>query len=630
MRIAVLPFNAGPDTKPGLGRQLANFLADSVRTAAGAEINSVNLLAQIEQDGQQRAALVNVSDKLNEPDFLAPLFGEAGAEKAMDGLLTAKDGGYELVVRFHQGANNPPIWEKTFNFEPDGVFGVLHELILELADQAEVELPEAVKTKLEFGTEKGNSFLDFMEGYDAFQYIQSSNGMVANEFDPQMGYGALIASLEADPDFMGPYEMLLALARSCGQYRIGTLDAAIAAVEKAIEIAPEDFRGHYAMAELFQGVEVWNRASDEYEKALTLHDKAKPEYVEDGKEEDWKLEHASILSRIGVAQMGMGMPVNAELNFKKAIDLEGDDKPSLNLLAGVLQNSNRGHEIPNLWRQQLERQPNNPEVYAKYAIALFQAERVDDSVKVFEEALDKLESNEDKLVVKRFYAPLLAQRGEHDRAMDFYEDCLDEAPSDVGVLWEYAQTLKAADREFEVPQVLDTLIASNPDPNMRAEAFAWKTEITEPKRAEAVRSADVKMSQGDFEGALKELKPLRNWLADYWKLWAILAAAYNRTGQHDEARDAAERLINMYPGFEMAYIELMGALNSLGRNDDAYNVMRYAASNMPQSLNVHVNLALAAQRAGHVDEARGLAKQIREAVGPNPELDQVFGEIDRG
>ena len=97
----------------------------------------------------------------------------------------------------------------------------------------------------------------------------------------------------------------------------------------------------------------------------------------------------------------------------------------------------------------------------------------------------------------------------------------------------------------------------------------------------------------------------------------------------EEARDAAERLINLYPAFEPAYIELMGALHSLDRADDAYNVMRYAATNHPQSLGIHVNLALAAHRAGHGDEAKQLAKQIREAVGPNPELDQVFAEIER-
>jgi hypothetical protein len=56
--------------------------------------------------------------------------------------------------------------------------------------------------------------------------------------------------------------------------------------------------------------------------------------------------------------------------------------------------------------------------------------------------------------------------------------------------------------------------------------------------------------------------------------------------------------------------------------------MRFAASQLPQSLAVHVSLALAANRVGRREEAQALAKQIREAVGPNPDLDSVFAEID--
>lgn len=630
MRIAVLPFNAGPDTKPGLGRQIANFVAETVRSATTLEVHSVNLLAQIEQEGRQRAAFVNVSDGLNEYEFLKPLFGDVAADRVMDGLLQSNGDQHELTARFFSGESENPLYTKTFAFGPDGVFDVINQLIAEMGNQGEVELPEGLKKGLDFGTDNGEAFMSFLEGYDAFQYIQAANGQVAQEFDPSAGYEALSKALDADPDFIGPYEITLALGRSCAQFQIGTFEAAEAAINKAISKAPEDFRGFYAIGELYQGVGIANKASDSYEKALALHDKAKPEYEEGGRMDDWRLEQASILSRIGGSQMAMGMPVNAELNFKKAIELEDDDKPSLNLLAGVLQNTNRGHEIPNLWKQQLERQPKSPEIHAKYAIALVQADRADEAVKVFDNALDVLESNEEKLVVKRFYAPLLAQRGEHDQAMDFYEDCIDEAPNDVAVLWEYAQTLRAADREFEVPKVLDQLLGSNPEQNMRAEALAWKTEITEPKRAEAVRSADEKMAQGDFEGAIRELKPLRNWLADYWKLWAVLSSAFNRTAQYEEARDAAERLIALFPGCEPAYVELMGALNALGRNDDAYNVMRYAASMLPNSLGIHVNLALAANRAGKGDEARALSRQIREAVGPNPELDQVFKEIDEG
>ena len=61
--------------------------------------------------------------------------------------------------------------------------------------------------------------------------------------------------------------------------------------------------------------------------------------------------------------------------------------------------------------------------------------------------------------------------------------------------------------------------------------------------------------------------------------------------------------------------------------------MRFAAQNIPGSLPIHINLALAASRAGHADEARALARQLREAVGGNPELSKeleaVFTEIER-
>jgi hypothetical protein len=40
-------------------------------------------------------------------------------------------------------------------------------------------------------------------------------------------------------------------------------------------------------------------------------------------------------------------------------------------------------------------------------------------------------------------------------------------------------------------------------------------------------------------------------------------------------------------------------------------------------------LAIAAKAAGHTEESRELAKQIREAVGPNPELDPVLDELER-
>jgi Flp pilus assembly protein TadD len=158
--------------------------------------------------------------------------------------------------------------------------------------------------------------------------------------------------------------------------------------------------------------------------------------------------------------------------------------------------------------------------------------------------------------------------------------------------------------------------------------LARLVELEQPKRAESVEAARQKMEDGDFNGAISQLKPLRNWLADYWKMWALLSSAFNQTEQFQEAEQAAQRLLELYPGCEPAYGEYVAALTGQGRTEDAYQFMRFAASQNPASLPIHINLALAAKRAGQVDEARGLARQIREAIGPNEDLEPVLAEIE--
>jgi tetratricopeptide (TPR) repeat protein len=301
----------------------------------------------------------------------------------------------------------------------------------------------------------------------------------------------------------------------------------------------------------------------------------------------------------------------------------------------VLSQTNRQHEVPGLWKEQLERRPQDGQAFAKYAIALLQAGREAEGIQAFEDALKQLE---DATLVKRYYAPVLSEKGDLDRAMDFFEDCLDAAPTDVSLLLEYAQTLKKAGRDFEIPKVLRDALACNPDPNTRANVLAWLIELEQPKRAEAIEQARLKMDEQDFAGAASLVKPLRNWLADYWKMWFLLAAASNRmsagalseedrTTFATDAEDACRRLIELFPGFEPAYAEVTQALHTLGRDEEAYDLLRFMAPRMPQSLTVHVHLALAAYRAGHREEAVQLKRQIREAVGQNEEVERGLEEI---
>lgn len=613
MRIAVLPFNAAEGTKPALGRQFAAFAAEQLRAQAEADINVVSFLTQIDDEsGEQRMAFVNISDALLPYEQLKDLFDQAEVALVQDGSVKQEGDEFEIVVRYHGKESEEPIRQEELKFNKNEIFANLHQLVKILAETGSITLPETLAGEaMEFGTDNADVFLDFLEGFDALTYINQSNGQVAREFSPQGAFDSLLRAVEADPDFEGSYQVAIQLARQCGAHRIGTLEMIEGVLIRLAELVPDEFASYFALGELYASVNDFHRAADQFERALQKNP-----------------DDPALLARLGITQMNSGMPVNAERNFRKALELEGPDKPSADLLAQVLGGTNRAHEVPPLWKSLIEANPQNGEAHAKYGVSLMQAGNEEGAVRAFENGLEVLEDN---TVVKRFYAPLLVQKEDYDRAMDFYEDVLDVAPNEIPVLVEYAQTLEAADRLHEVPDVLKRILGSEPDPNTRASVIARLIEIEQPKRVETVEAAREKMEAGDFQGALRELRPMKNWLADYWKLWFFLAAANNQTEQFDEAAEAAQRALEIFPGCEPAYGEFATALTGQGKHEEAYNLLRYAASNNPGSLPIHLNLGLAAKRAGHVEEARGLARQIREALANDPnrqQIDPILDEIE--
>lgn len=613
MRIAVLPFNAAEGTKPALGRQFAAFAAEQLRAHAEADINVVSFLTQIDDEsGEQRMAFVNISDALLPYEQLKDLFEQADVALVQDGMLKEQGDEFDLTVRYHGKESEEPIRTEEIHFAKAELFNTLHRLVKTLAETGGIELPEALAGEtMDFGTDAPDVFLDFLEGFDALSYVNQANGQVAREFSPQGAFDSLLRAVEKDPDFEGPYQVAVQLARACGNFRIGTLEIVEATLKRLSELVSDDFAAYFALGELYGSVNDHGRAADLYEKALQKNP-----------------DDPALLARLGIAQMQGGMPVNAERNFRKAMQFEGPEKPSADLLAQVLSGTGRAHEVPPLWKSILEDNPQSGDAHAKYAVSLMQAGNEEGATRAFENGLEVLEDN---TVIKRFYAPLLVQKGDYDRAMDFYEDVIEVAPKEVPVLIEYAQTLEAADRLHEVPEVLKQVLASEPDPNTRATVVARLIEIEQPKRVENVEAAREKMEAGDFNGALRELRPLKNWLADYWKLWFFLAAACNQVEAYDEAAEAAQRALEIFPGCEPAFGEFATALTGQGKHEEAYNLMRYAAANNPQSLPIHLNLGLAAKRAGHADEAKGLARQIREALVGDPnraQIDPILDEIE--
>lgn len=595
MQIAVLPFNAGPDTRPELARQFANFIVEIAQNHTENNISAANYMAQVEENGIPKLALINPSDKLNEPDMIRQMKGQAEFDKLVEGLLQEKGGGGTLTIRAWGDDLSEPERVEEFSYMPGAVFAALRGGIEMLAQVAGGALPESLSDEDIFGTKDQEAFLKFVTGYDALRYVEQAQGNVVSQFDPAPAMDLLLEAYEADREWEGPFLVVLQLCRICLGYRVGNPQKIETILKTLTEQEPKDSRAWFALGEFYEAAGNPQAASEAFEKAANLAP-----------------DEPAIWHRLARAQLMMGMPVNAERNLRKAAEMEGEEKASLDLLSDVLAQTGRVHEVPELWKQVMAENPTSAKAHARYAMSLLANNRRDEAIKTFEDALESLDDN---TAIKRAYAPILAQdESEIDRAMDFYEDVIDENPTDHALLWEYAQTVARAGREFEVPETLRTILGSNPDPNLAANATAWLIEIEQPKRVEVVKAASEKAEKGDYEAAIKDLKPLRQWLGDYWKLWMVMASCYNQLEDFVEAEQCARRVLEMFPTCEPAFVELNNALLGQEKNEEAFQIMQIAFGNMSSSLPVAVAYANAAKRVGNPDEARRITGQIREAI----------------
>jgi tetratricopeptide (TPR) repeat protein len=582
MKTAVLPFNAVQESSAPLARQLAGYISEIVRGAGAEDVQALSLMGQQEQEGQVRYIQVNRSTELNTAEEVAPLYQDTTLDLVIDGLISyEEDGKGFLTLRWFDRGAEEPKQQETFEWESGKMIDSLYAAIKAVAKTFSVELPQEQGTVVGlFGTENSEAYYKFLTGFDTVQYIERSQGMVSLDYDVNAGMTLLNEASEADLGWEAPMLALLQLTRLAGSTGLATADDVHRVMMRMKENLPADPRVEFALGEFFMAAGDFSSAADSFEEAGKMNP-----------------DEAIIFSRLGTAQMNAGMPVNAERSLRKAVDLEPEgEKTSLDLLAGVLNATGRTHEIRGLWKEQIDKNPQYAEAYNFYARSFFQSGDDQKGIEVLNEALKIVD---DTATIKRFYAPILRDKEEYDQAMDFFEDAIDEFPGDVQLKMDYVETLSAAGRNFEAPDVLKEILNLTTDQNVRAHAQAWLIEIEQPQRIEVIAKAQELAQKEDWEGALKELTPLKAWLADYWKLWAALAGMHNRAGHYEEAEVASKKLLDLYPGCEPGLGELCTAFAGQGKNEEAYNFMRQVLGAMPTSLSAAINFAVAAKHAGH-------------------------------
>lgn len=613
MRIAVLPFNAAEGASEPLARQLAVLLSELLRLAeAGDEVGAINYMAQEEKDGVTRYVLANPTKSLNEPELLGEIAQNSQPDVIIDGLLTgAAEEGSVTLRRFGKSYTKPD-FETTVSWTNGSLLAVLTDLFIQVIRDCGGELPdERTTTEALFQTSNDSAFVNWLTALDGLQYIDRAQGMVQEGWSPKEAIDAGLLAAEAEQTWVSPSNIVLEICRRCFQFQIGTPDLVRESLEKLVAVKPDDALNLFQIGAFYSDAGDPQRASDLLEKAGRLEPTQQ-----------------AIWARLGLAQLQLNMPVNAERSLRKSIEIqtpETFDAVAWDFLSQVLGSTNRGHEIAPLWKGLIKDQPQNTIAHARLAQTLLANGQRDEAIKALDSSLETLD---DTLAVKRVYAPLLKEDKDYDRAMDFYEDVLEEVGNDIPLMLEYADALVQADRAFEAEKVLRDVIEVAPDPNTKAQAQAWLIEIEQPKRVEILESANKMAEAGDVQGAIKELKPLRNWLADYWKLWVFLASLHNRAKEFGPAEEAAKRALELFPACEPAISELANSLMGQERFEESYHLMGNALQAFNSSLGIAIQFGLAASRFGRKEESRGMARQIREAIGPNSDIEAALAEME--
>ncbi|MFN7171562.1 MAG: tetratricopeptide repeat protein [Fimbriimonadaceae bacterium] len=608
MRLAVLSFATSGDIAPAFGRQYARLISEFLRIYANADVQDLSLTGQTLQDGVPVLTFAPL-DAMVDIDNVLPVLHQSSTDLYVDGELKETDGALDLTYRVFKVSEKDPVLTETRRLTKEDLVPELKSLIDVVAKQANLTVDQAgVERSLQFTGRNGDEFMLFCEAMDAIAYLQQANGAVTKDFEVLPLLHKLLESLKANPSSDRAAALLSDLGRAAVAFGTADFREVQKIAQEAITIAPESATLQLFNAEVSVALGDAQTAMNSLEKAIAIDD-----------------QQSFFYQRLAQMQAQLGMPVNAERNLKKALELEGEDKPSLQGLSQVLSQSGRQHEFLQILRDYISEYPQNPSFRILEAQTLVSLERQAEALRAMEQSVKDLN---DPLPAKRAFAPFLAQNDEVDLSLDYFEDVLDANPTDIESLFGYAQALQVAGREFEIPKVLRNVLNLTNDPNARAQANKWLLDLEQPQRVERVKDAEQKLNDGNPEGAIGDLKPLKSWLGDYWPLWVLLGTAQFQTGALEDSVESAKRAIDLFPTLEPAHNLLATALLESGNAEEAYQVARGFASRQPISPDMLLILAKAAKASGKDEEARQMASELKKIPGASEKVQQELAALE--
>jgi TolB-like protein/DNA-binding winged helix-turn-helix (wHTH) protein len=351
--IAVLPFvniSGNKDQEyfsDGLTEEILSSLARINELQVAARTSSFYFKGE-------HADLATIAHKLNVASVLEGSVRRSGQTVRVTAQLNNAVTGYHL-------------WSQTYDRDLGDVLKMQSDIANAVANALRVTLLGDVAAKIAVGRTGNPAALD--------AYLRASNAYwtAQNKQEEERAISGYTEVIRLDPDYALAYaDRSFALTDFAGNYAQGpelrdSLERAQADAHKAISLAPDLADGHLALGFVFESIVDYPRASEEYERALTLAPG-----------------NAKLLSIYGQFAVRMGNTDAGLAATRHSVVLDPLNPWYRNWLGGSLYNARRYGEAIVAYREAKMLAPNDANAnahanewlgYAYYAIGDFQSAR---------------------------------------------------------------------------------------------------------------------------------------------------------------------------------------------------------------------------------------------------------------
>ena len=391
----------------------------------------------------------------------------------------------------------------------------------------------------------------------------------------------------------------------------GKSDAALAPMQKAAALSPNDVEAHYNLGVTLQEMGRFDEAEAAYRQALQID----PNY-------------ADAHSNLGVVLQTSGRLSEAEEHYRRAVQINPGYAAAHYNLGNVLRESGSLDEAADSYRRALRLKADDAQIHYRLAEVLKQQGRLDESAASYRLAL---EISPDNAYVHYNLGNVCKDMGQLAQAEHCYRQAVRIAPDfaqahyNLGVILQDAGRLDEAATSYRSALQIDPgysdahynlgNVSKDLGDMTDAEASYRKAIEIDPGYADAFNNlGNVLKQQEKLDEAAVCYRRAIAIRPDYLEAHTNLGAILQKIGKPDQALSCFERALQIDPDCADAHNGLAITLHSLNRLGEAVAHFRRTLEIRPDFAVAHSNLIFTLELMADVDTATLMEERCRWSV----------------